>query len=111
MEKAMPMPAFLIYVTTGDAMEAKRIGREVVAARLAACANVHEAVTSFYWWEGKLCEDAEAVLILKTEAGLVEALTAKIVALHGYDCPCVVSLPITGGNPAFLDWIETETVN
>ena len=103
------MSAFLIYVTTRDATEAKRIGREVVAARLAACATVHEAVTSFYWWDGKIQEDSEAVLILKTQAGLVEALTAKIVALHGYDCPCVVALPIEGGNPAFLAWIATET--
>ena len=103
------MSAFLIYVTTSDATEAKRIGREVVAARLAACANVQEAVTSFYWWDGKIQEDSEAVLILKTQAGLVEALTAKIVALHGYDCPCVVALPIEGGNPAFLAWIAAET--
>ena len=103
------MSMFLVYVTTGDAKEAKRIGREAVAARLAACANVHERITSFYWWDGKVHEDAEAVLILKTQAGLVEALTAKIVALHGYDCPCVVALPIEGGNPAFLNWIAAQT--
>jgi len=103
------MSAFLVYVTTGDSIEAKRIGRDVVAARLAACANVHDAVSSFYWWEGAVQEDNEAVLILKTTAGLVDALTAKIVALHEFDCPCVVALPIEGGNPAFLDWIAAET--
>jgi periplasmic divalent cation tolerance protein len=103
------MSAFLIYVTTGDAAAAKRIGREVVTARLAACANVHEGITSFYWWDGCIQEDSEAVLMLKTRADLVEALTAKIVALHADDCPCVVALPIEGGNPAFLDWIAAQT--
>jgi len=103
------MSAFLVYVTTGDAMAAKRIGREAVAARLAACANVHERITSIYWWDGAVREDNEAVLILKTSTRLVEALTAKIVALHDYDCPCVVALPIEGGNPAFLDWIAAQT--
>ena len=103
------MSAFLVYVTTSDTMEAKRIGRDVVMARLAACANVHAPITSFYWWDGAVQEDAEAVLILKTSAGQIEALTARILALHGYDCPCVVALPIAGGNPAFLDWIAAET--
>jgi len=100
---------FLVYVTTSDAVEAKRIGRDAVEARLAACANVHERITSLYWWEGAVQEDSEAVLILKTRADLIEALTARIVASHEYDCPCVVALPIEGGNPAFLDWIAAET--
>ena len=54
-------------------------------------------------------EDTEAALILKTQAGLVEALTAKVKELHSYDCPCVVALPIEGGNSEFLAWIDAET--
>ncbi len=99
----------LIYITTGSAEEAKRIGRALVEERLAACANVLGAVTSFYWWRGALQEDGEAALIAKTRTDLVDRLVERVKALHSYDCPCVVALPIEAGNPAFLDWIEAET--
>lgn len=100
---------FLIYVTAPSAEEALKLGRALVGERLAACANVLPGMESVYWWEGKLAEDSEAVLILKTRADLVEALTERVRALHPYTCPCVVALPIASGNPAFLEWIGEET--
>lgn len=99
----------LIYITAGDAEEARRIGKALVEARLAACVNLIEGMKSLYWWEGAVQEDAEVVMIAKTRAALVEPLTAKVLELHSYDCPCVVAVPITGGNPAFLEWIAGET--
>jgi periplasmic divalent cation tolerance protein len=54
---------------------------------------------------------AEAVLVLKTRAALVEAATARIKALHSYACPCVVALPVEGGNPDYLDWLRRETAS
>jgi periplasmic divalent cation tolerance protein len=98
-----------IYVTAGSEDEAARLGRSLVEARLAACANVLGPVRSFYWWEGSVQESAEAVLILKTRQDLVDALIAKVRAEHSYDCPCVVALPIEAGNPEFLAWIDAET--
>ena len=98
-----------VYITASSAEEAGRIGKALVEARLAACANVLGGVTSFYWWQGVVQEDAEAALILKTRAELVDALTAKVKELHSYDCPCVVALPIDAGNPEFLAWIEADT--
>ncbi|MEO5338033.1 MAG: divalent-cation tolerance protein CutA [Magnetospirillum sp. WYHS-4] len=103
------MAATLVYITAPGRDEAARIGRAVVEARLAACANVIPGMTSFYWWQGALQEDQEAVLILKTRPDLVDALTAKVKELHGYQVPCVVALPIEKGNPDFLDWINEET--
>lgn len=103
------MSQCLVYITASGPEEARRIGRALVAARLAACANVYGGVTSIYRWEGEVQEDAEAVLIVKTRESLVEPLTAKVCALHSYDCPCVVAVPVVGGNPAFLDWIDAET--
>ncbi len=103
------MTAMLIYMTASDADEAKRVGRALVEARLAACVNVLPGMIPIFWWEGRVQEDSEAVLIAKTTAELVEALVAKVRELHSYDCPCVVALPISGGNPDFLDWIRTET--
>lgn len=99
----------LIYMTASGAGEARRIGKALVEARLAACVNLIEGMRSLYWWEGAVQEDAEVVMIAKTRAALVEPLTAKVRELHSYDCPCVVAVPITGGNPAFLAWIVTET--
>lgn len=98
-----------VYVTAPDRDVALRLGRALVAERLAACANVLDNMTSVYWWEGEVQEDGEAVLVLKTRAELVEALTAQVKALHPYDCPCVVSFAIAAGNPDYLDWLRAET--
>ena len=99
----------MIYVTTGSRKEALDIGRALVESRLAACANVIDNVTSIFRWQGEIEEESEAVLILKTRRGLVDEATAKIKDLHSYDCPCVLSYAITGGNPDFLEWIVKET--
>ncbi len=99
-----------IYITAASQDEALTIGRAVVEARLAACANVFPGVTSVYWWEGSRQEDGEAALILKTRQDLVDQVVAKVKELHSYKCPCVVALPIAGGNKDFLDWISKETI-
>jgi periplasmic divalent cation tolerance protein len=103
------MTAYFCYVTAGSRHEALSIGRTVVEERLAACANVLEIMASIYWWQGALEQADEAVLILKTRAELVERLTARIMELHSYECPCVVALPIAAGNPQYLDWVAGET--
>lgn len=104
------MPQTLVYVTASSRDEALKIARATVEERLAACANVLAPITSIYWWEGKVQEEGEVSFILKTRADLVAALTQRIKALHSYTCPCVVALPIAGGNPDFLAWIDTETL-
>ena len=103
------MSVVFVYVTAGGPAEADAIGRAVVDERLAACANIFPGMTSIYRWQGKMEEASESALILKTKAELIEALTARIKALHSYECPCVVALPVAGGNSAFLDWIHDET--
>lgn len=103
------MAAYSCYVTAPSREIALAIGRTIVAERLAACANVIDSAASVYWWQGTLEEASEAVLILKTRAELLERLTARVKALHPYECPCVVALPIAGGNPEYLDWIAGET--
>lgn len=99
----------LVYITAGSREEAVKVGRALVESRLAACANVLGPITSIYWWQDKLEQGEEVALVVKTRAELVEAVTAKVREVHSYSCPCVVALPITAGNPAFLDWIEAET--
>jgi len=103
------MKELFVYVTAPSGEEAKRIGREVVAERLAACANIVEGMTSIFQWHGKTYEDPEAILILKTMEDRLEALVARIRSLHSYECPCIVALPIAGGNRTYLEWVATET--
>ena len=99
----------LVYMTARDEDEARRIGRALVEERLAACANILTSMESFYWWEGKLQQEREAVLIVKTRAALVPGVVSRVQQLHSYSVPCVVSLPILDGNPEFLRWVEAET--
>jgi periplasmic divalent cation tolerance protein len=99
----------MLYITASSRDEAKKIGRALVEARLAACANVLDGMESIYWWQGKLTEDREAVLIAKTRADLVPAAVAKVRTLHSYSVPCVVALPLLDGNPDYLGWLVAET--
>lgn len=99
----------LLYVTAKDRDQAMLIGRTLVHERLAACANVLDGMTSIYWWDGAVQDGQESILLLKTRQSLSPQAIQRIRDLHSYDCPCVVSLPITGGNPDFLDWISAET--
>jgi periplasmic divalent cation tolerance protein len=103
------MEPIFVYMTASSAEEAKKLGRALVEARLAACVNILDRMTSFYWWQGKIEEGSEAVLIAKTTRKHLKALTAKVKSLHSYTVPCVVGLPIQGGNKDFLDWIGVET--
>ena len=103
------MDTFFVYVTAVDATEAELIARTVVGERLAACANLLGAIKSVYWWEGKVCEGEEVALVLKTSNVRKAELIDRVKQLHSYDCPCIVCLPITDGNPGFLDWIKAET--
>ncbi len=99
----------LVYMTTETKADAERIGRALVGERLAACVNIVGGMRSLYWWDGAVQQAGETILIAKTRTSLVDRLTERVRELHDYDCPCIVSLAIDGGNPAFLDWIEAET--
>lgn len=99
----------MIYITASSREEALSLARILVGERLVACANILDGATSVYWWDGRVCEDSEAVLICKTRADLADSVIRKVRELHSYACPCVVALPIEAGNPAYLDWIRTET--
>ena len=105
----MDMEPVLLYVTAKDELEAKMIAKTVVGERLAACANMLGSIDSVYWWQGRVCEDNEVALLLKTSAGRKSELIHRIKELHSYECPCVVCLPIADGNRDFLNWIAAET--
>jgi periplasmic divalent cation tolerance protein len=105
----MSEPVTLIYVTAPDEAAARKIGHAVVAERLAACANILPGMRALYWWQDKLEEATEAVLILKTVESAAERVIARVRALHPYAVPCAIALPVGAGNPDYLDWIRAET--
>ena len=98
-----------VYMTAGSIDEANNIGRELIKQNLAACVNLLENMTSIYKWGDKLEEGQEVVLIAKTRRKLMSNLIETVNFHHSYECPCILDLPIQGGNPEFLTWIETET--
>ena len=102
------MKAFMIYITTADKAEARRIGEHLVKSRMAACVNILDRMNSMYIWKGKFEDDQEAVMIAKTTEEKVPALVEAVKSMHSYECPCIVSLPIRHGNPDFLDWIAAQ---
>ena len=105
------MPLSIVYITTKDRAEAQAISRAIVSERLVACANIIDNAESFYWWEGAVQHEQEAIVIAKAPDTNIAALITRIKELHSYTCPCIVTLPIIGGNPPFLEWIKTEARN
>lgn len=103
------MSAMLLYVTAATRDDALRIARTLVQERLIACGNVIDGATSVYWWQGKVEETREAVLIAKTDARNVEQVTARVLELHAYENPAVVAVPIAGGSRDYLNWVERES--
>lgn len=98
----------MIYITAGSKNEAVIIGKALINSGLAACVNIIENIYSMYMWDGKLQDDNETILIAKTTKERVPNLIEKVDSLHSYDCPCIVSLPVSDGNPAFLKWVGDE---
>lgn len=102
--------AVMVYVTASNVEEAARLAETAVSERLAACANVIGTVQSIYWWDNAVQRNAEAVLILKSSEERARELVSRLRELHSYETPCIVTLPISGGVPEFLDWVRENTL-
>lgn len=98
-----------IYCTTKDVEEAKKLGSLLVRESLAACVNILPQITSIYEWEGALQEECECAFVAKTTKAREKQLIEHLTTLHSYDCPCIISIPIRGGNPEFLGWVDQKT--
>jgi len=101
--------ALLCLCTCPDAGTAERIATSLVGERLAACVNVLPGMTSVYRWQGKVEQAGEWLLLAKTTRDRLDALSARVVALHPYELPEVLAVEATGGLPAYLDWIAANT--
>ena len=100
----------IIYSTTSDVEEAKKIARILVEEKLVACVNIIPKIESIYRWQGKIEEDDECVLLAKTADKNIDKTIQKIKKLHSYDVPDIVAIPITHGFKEYLDWVKDETL-
>jgi len=98
----------LVLVTTPSPEVAADLARSLVEAGLAACGNVVPGLRSIYRWEGKVQEEAEALLILKTTRARFEALRDEVLRRHPYQVPEVVALPVEAGSEPYLDWVRGQ---
>lgn len=99
----------VVLVTCGSEEEAVKIAHSLVENRLAACVNLISPIRSIYRWEGKICDEIEWLLIIKTQQQRVEALEEKVKSLHSYSVPEIISLPIVKGASSYLEWLLEET--
>jgi|GEM_PF-100144 len=106
--RSAPMGATVVVTTVGTEEQANTIARELVARRQAACVNIIRGVRSVYRWQGKICNDGELLLVAKTMAGELDAITATIQELHDYDVPEILCFDVAGGERTFLDWIAAS---
>ncbi|XP_040180916.1 protein CutA isoform X1 [Rana temporaria] len=94
------------YVTCPNDKVAKDIARGLVEKKLAACVNIIPQITSIYEWKGKIEEDSEVLLMIKTRSSKVPSLTEYVRSVHPYEVCEVISVPIDQGNPPYLSWVE-----
>lgn len=100
--------ASMVYVTVKDIDEAKKIANHLLDHRLIACANIFP-IRSIYVWKGKVEDDPEVAMIIKTRSSLVDRIMKEIKKIHSYEVPCIVSYDIIKGDKDFLNWIRDET--
>jgi periplasmic divalent cation tolerance protein len=101
--------AVVVLVTAASRQEAARIGRALVKAELAACVNLLPGIRSIFRWEGKVSEEREVLLIVKSRRDLFERVAATVKRLHSYRVPEVIAFPIAYGAADYLAWIQKST--
>lgn len=99
----------VLLVTCGSEEEAARIGRALVEEGLAACVNLLSPVRSIYRWEGKVCDEREWLLVIKTRTERFSEIEERVRSLHAYSVPEIISLPIVEGSAPYLAWVKEMT--
>ena len=96
----------VIFVTAPNRRESKKIAHHLVKRKLAACVNISRPVESVYRWKGKIAEDKEFLLIIKSSGALFSEIKAEISKIHSYQTPEIICLPISAGSDAYLQWLS-----
>ncbi len=100
--------AIVVFMTAANVEEATRLADMVVGAHLAACVQILPEMESIYRWDGKIERQSEILLLAKTTRAKFEELEREVRALHSYDTPEIIAVPVTTGSPAYLEWLNTS---
>lgn len=99
----------IVFVTCANKIQANKIAQALIKARLAACVNLVNPITSIFRWQGKVDSSKETLLIIKSKKNLFGLIEKLVKSLHSYDVPEIIALPIVGGSKKYLDWINDST--
>ena len=99
----------VVLVTCGNAKEAKRIAQSLLREKLAACVNIIPRADSIFYWNNKMSQERETMLLIKTRANLFTKLSTTVRKTHSYQVPEIIALPIIRGEDQYLDWLGKET--
>ena len=102
------MSYVVVIMTTSNKEEAVKIVRSLLKEKLVACANIVGPVSSLFWWQGKIDEENEFLVFMKSHKSLFKKLSERVTEIHSYDVPEIIALPIIGGSPPYLDWLRTS---
>jgi periplasmic divalent cation tolerance protein len=106
--KTLESPYTLIIVTASSKSEAEKIVRTLLEERLIACANIIGPVHSLFWWQGKIDEAQEHLILMKTRKDLFNKLADKVKAIHSYQIPEIIAMPIVEGFKPYMEWLESS---
>jgi periplasmic divalent cation tolerance protein len=98
----------VVFVTCGNRKEAEQLAKSLVEKRLAACANLLPGISSWYWWENKVTQDEEILLVMKSSRPRFSELEKEVLRLHSYGVPEIIALPVVEGSANYLNWIESS---
>ncbi len=101
---------YIFLVTVPDIEEGKKIAKNLVEKKLVACVNIIQKVFSVYWWKGKIEEDNENLLIIKTTEEKSDSIIQEISKTHSYDNPECVGFKIEKGSEKYLNWIKKSLI-
>jgi len=100
------MSFIIVIMTAPNKQEAVNIVRALLEERLIACANILDPVHSLFWWKGKIEEEKEVLVLMKSQKTLFKKLSKRVAELHSYDVPEILALPIVEGSSSYLDWMR-----
>jgi periplasmic divalent cation tolerance protein len=95
----------IVFVTTANKAEAEKISQALLQEKLIACANIVNPVTSFFHWKGKVDYAEECLVVMKSRRDLFSSLTEQVKALHSYEVPEILALPVVEGSAEYLEWM------
>ncbi len=105
---SLPQDPVMVFITAADGEEASRLAEMLVGAHLAACVQILPQIESIYRWQGRIERQAEVLLLIKTVNSKFATLEREVRAIHSYDTPEIIALPISRGSTTYLEWLAAS---